>query len=122
MESQLHKLSHNPKRTLVIPVVRVNVSGAALVLTSLLISGILFSAQAQTQAESPAATSSQDITWITTPLLQLLGTLILAIGTWAIKRLLDWLQLKISAQASANLDQALEKAVTFGIQQAQETI
>jgi hypothetical protein len=54
--------------------------------------------------------------------LQLLGTIILAIGTWATKRLLDWLGVKTSAQAAANLDQALEKAVTYGIQQAQEGI
>src|SRR5690348_13317544 len=51
---------------------------------------------------------------ITTPLLQVLGTLILAAGTWAVQRLISWLNLKVSAQAANNLDQALQKAVTFG--------
>jgi hypothetical protein len=83
---------------------------------------IFIAGAAQAETGAGASTSNFDITWITTPILQLLGTIILAFGTWATKRLLDWLGVKVSAQAAANIDQALEKAVTYGIQQTQETI
>ena len=79
-------------------------------------------AQAQTAPGAPVALVAYDFTTITTPLLQLLGTLLLGLGAWAIRRLLAWLGLKTSEQAAANLDQALGKAVTFGIQQAQASI
>ena len=63
-----------------------------------------------------------DITPITSAIMQLVATLILGIGTWAISRLIQWLGLKNAAQATANLDDALQKGVTFGLQQTQELI
>jgi len=65
---------------------------------------------------------SVDLTPITNVLLQLAGAVILGVGTWAIGRLLQWLGLKTSAQAMANLDDALGKAVTYGLQQSQDLI
>lgn len=55
-------------------------------------------------------------------LLQLAGAAILAIGTWAIGRVVTLLGLKNSAQATANLDDALQKAVTYGLQQSKTLI
>jgi hypothetical protein len=55
-------------------------------------------------------------------LLQLAATVLLAAGTWAITRFTTWLGLKNSAQATATLDDALQKAVTYGLQQTQELI
>lgn len=63
-----------------------------------------------------------DITPITSAVVQILAAIILAMGTWAIGRAVQWLGLKNSQQISENLDKALEKAVTYGIQQAQEEI
>jgi hypothetical protein len=63
-----------------------------------------------------------DLTPIANVLLQLAGAAILGLGTWAISRLLQLLGLKTSAQAAANLDDALGKAVTYGLQQSQELI
>ena len=48
--------------------------------------------------------------------------MLLAAGTWGISRLVRWLGLKNAAQASANLDDALEKSVTYGLQQSQDII
>ncbi len=55
-------------------------------------------------------------------LLQLAATVLLAVGTWAISRFTMWLGLKNAAQATATLDDALQKAVTYGLQQSQELI
>ena len=59
---------------------------------------------------------------IITALLQLMAMLILGVGTWAIGRLVQWLGLRNSAQATANFDDALQKSVTYGLQQVQDQI
>ena len=63
-----------------------------------------------------------DITPMTNALLELFATLLLAAGTWAIGRLVRWLGLKNAAQATVNLDDALQKSVTYGLQQSQSLI
>ena len=63
-----------------------------------------------------------DITPVTNALLELFATLLLGAGTWAIGRFVQWLGLKNAAQATANLDDALQKSVTYGLQQSQGLI
>ena len=63
-----------------------------------------------------------DITPITQALTQIAAAAILALGTWAVGRAIQWLGLKNSAQATAAVDGALEKAVTYGLQQVQAQI
>lgn len=63
-----------------------------------------------------------DITPITQALTQVAAAAILALGTWAVGRIIQWLGLKNSAQATAAVDSALEKAVTYGLQQVQAQI
>ena len=55
-------------------------------------------------------------------LLQLVASLLLAAGGWLIARPVHWLGLKNAAQATANLDDALQKAIAYGLQQVQDTI
>jgi hypothetical protein len=62
--------------------------------------------------------ASIDISPIVNVLLQLAATVLLGFGTWGVTQLVQWLGLKNSAQATANLDDALEKAVTYGLQQS----
>lgn len=59
---------------------------------------------------------------LTNAIMQLLAAVILAVGTWAIGRLVTWLGLKNAAQATQALDDALGKAVTYGLQQSQQLI
>ena len=66
--------------------------------------------------------TSVNIDPIINALLQLAATVLLAAGTWAVSRLVTWLGLKNSAQATATLDDALQKAVTYGLQQSQGLI
>lgn len=63
-----------------------------------------------------------DLTPITNVLLQLAATVLLGLGSWGATRLVSWLGLKNSAQATANLDDALQKSVTYGLQQSQAMI
>ena len=63
-----------------------------------------------------------DFTPITNVLLQLASTLLLGFGSWGAARLIGLLGLKNAAQATANFDDALQKSVTFGLQQCQALI
>ena len=63
-----------------------------------------------------------DITPLINALLECAATLLVATGTWLIARLVRWLGLKNAAQATANLDDALSKSVTYGLQQSQVLI
>ena len=69
-----------------------------------------------------AVAAQLDITPITSALMQLLGAVIMGFGTWAVGRFVQWLGLKNSEQIAANIDDALRKAVTYGLQQAQDEI
>ncbi len=55
-------------------------------------------------------------------LLQLVAAVLLSMGTWAVARLIRWLGLRNSAQATGALDDALQKSITFGLQQSQDLI
>lgn len=59
---------------------------------------------------------------IYTVLLQLAAALLLAVGTWATARFTRWLGLKNSAQITVALDSALQRSVTYGLQQTQDLI
>ena len=59
---------------------------------------------------------------IITPLLELAATVVFAIGGWGITRLTTWLGLKNTDQINKNLESALQKAVTYGLQQTQTRI
>jgi len=59
---------------------------------------------------------------ITNALLQVAAALILAVGTWAVGQIVQWLGLKNQAQVTATLDDALNKSVIYGLQQAQDQI
>jgi len=63
-----------------------------------------------------------DLAPLTSTLMQLLATLIMGVGTWAVSRLVQWLGLRNAAQATAALDDVLQKAVTYGLQQTQDVI
>lgn len=66
--------------------------------------------------------TSADLSPITDLLLQGAGAIVLGLAGWATQRLIAWLNLKVSAQQTAALDGALQKALTYGIQQAKTTI
>lgn len=55
-------------------------------------------------------------------LVQLAAAVLLAAGSWGIARFTKWLGLQNNAQINTALETALQKSVTFGLQQAQETI
>jgi hypothetical protein len=68
------------------------------------------------------STVHQAIEVITTTLVQLAGTVILAVGTWAITRFVAWLEKKTSlvnqqneAQITSNFDDALRKSLIAGL-------
>ncbi len=66
--------------------------------------------------------TAMDLSPVINVLLQLAATVLLAAGTWAISQLVRWLGLKNAAQATASLDDALQKSVTYGLQQSQDLI
>ena len=63
-----------------------------------------------------------DLSPVVNVLLQLAATVLLAAGTWAIGMVVRWLGLKNAAQVTASLDDALQKSVTYGLQQSQDVI
>jgi hypothetical protein len=63
-----------------------------------------------------------DLTPITSAIMQIVAALLLAFGTWAIQRLGQWVGLKNDSAITAAFDSALQKAVTFGLQQSHELI
>lgn len=65
---------------------------------------------------------SVDVTPVTNALMQLAAAVVLAVGTWAVSRFVQWLGLKNAAQATANLDDVLQKGVTYGLQQSLDLI
>lgn len=62
------------------------------------------------------------LTPIITTLLELAATVVFAVGSWGIARLTTWLNLKNADQINRNLEGALQKAVTYGLQQTQDRI
>jgi len=66
--------------------------------------------------------TATDLSPVINVLLQLAATVLLAVGTWGISMIVRWLGLKNSAQATASLDDALQKSVTYGLQQSQALI
>jgi len=55
-------------------------------------------------------------------LLPLLAALLLGVGTWAISRLVKWLNLKNAELITASLNDALHKSVAYGLQQSHDLI
>ena len=66
--------------------------------------------------------TATDLSPVINVLLQLAATVLLAAGTWGIGMIVRWLGLKNAAQATASLDDALQKSVTYGLQQTQTMI
>ncbi len=64
----------------------------------------------------------EHITPVTDALLQLGGTAITALGTVAIAKLVQWLNIKNGDALRSSLDEVLNKAVTYGITQSQSLI
>ncbi|HEY0412670.1 MAG TPA: hypothetical protein VGD66_05985 [Allosphingosinicella sp.] len=69
-----------------------------------------------------AATHVIDLTPITSALMQVLAAVVLGIGTFAAQRVVQWLGLRNSQAVTAALDSALQKAVTYGLQQSHDLI
>lgn len=59
---------------------------------------------------------------IATILVQLAAAVLLAAGSWGIARFTKWLGLQNNAQINSAMEAALQKSVTYGLQQAQDTI
>jgi hypothetical protein len=64
----------------------------------------------------------EDITPVTNALLQLGATAITALGTVAIARLVQWLNIKNGDATRSALDEVLNKSVTFGLAESQDLI
>lgn len=71
---------------------------------------------------TPAIPAAIDLSVLLKPLLELLGTLALAMLTAALRRLFEWLGLRNRSQLRLVFDDILQKGILWGIQQAEDLI